>query len=269
MFRKRGLVLLMLSVVIAAAAAWVANNYLQSRLAAGGGKARTVTVLASAMRLPYGTKLEARHVKTLDFPEDLLPPGAIRDFKEVDGKIIKGEVLEGEILLKDRIAGSGSGSTFAALVAPNKRAVSVRVNDVIGVAGFLLPGNFVDVLGTRVETGMSRRAITETIIHMVKVLAVDQTAAADKNEPVVVRAVTLELDPKDAEVLVKWEEEGTIQLALRNPSDTLVAEEPPPAPAPAPAPPPVVRRPARAPVDEGSNVTLIRGTKVENTRARG
>ena len=213
----------------------------------------------------YGTKLEARHVKTMEVPESVLPPGAIRDFAEVDGKIVKGEILDGEILLTDRIAGGGDGSTLASLVAPNMRAVTVRVNDVIGVAGFLLPGNHVDVLGTRLQRSkIDARAITETIILMVKVLAVDQTAATDKNEPVVVRAVTLELTPKDAEELVKWEEEGTIQLALRNPTDTLVAEEPAPAPAPRP-----VKRRARAPVDSGNNVILIRGTQVQNTKTKG
>ena len=135
------------------------------------------------------------------------------------------------------------------------------------VAGFLLPGNFVDVLGTRLEMGTTRRAVTETIIDMVKVLAVDQTAASDKNEPVVVRAVTLELTPKEAEVLVKWEEEGTIQLALRNPSDTLVAErEPEPKPAKPQAKP---ARRAPATVAEEDSVTLIRGTKVQNSKTKG
>jgi pilus assembly protein CpaB len=255
----------MLSVVIAAAAAWVANNYVLTKLAPAAGTGGGVAVVSAAMRIPYGTKLEARHIKMIEVPENILPPGAIRDYKEVDGSIVKGDILEGEILLKDRIAGSGAGSSLAALVEPNKRAVTVRVNDVIGVAGFLLPGNYVDVLGTRLEVNSSRRAVTETIIDMVKVLAVDQTASTDKNEPVVVRAVTLELDPKDAEVLVKWEEEGTIQLALRNPTDTvLVAKE---QPAPPPEPRRVIRRPA--PVNEGTSVTLIRGTKVQSAKAPG
>jgi pilus assembly protein CpaB len=266
MLKKRGLMLVLLSLVIAGGAAWVANNYLKKQLAAADANAATVSVVIAAMKIPYGTRLESRHVRVAAYPKDLLPPGAILDYPSVDGFIAKGDILEGEVLLNDRLASSKDGSTLAALVAPNKRAVSVRVNDVIGVGGFLLPGNFVDVLGTRMEAGTRRKAITETIIQMVKVLAVDQTAAADKNDPVVVRAVTLELDPKQAEELVKWEEEGTIQLALRNPTDTLVAEEPPAAPAPAPRP---VKRTAPPPVDEGSNVTLIRGTNVQNTKAKG
>ena len=267
MFKKRGLLLVMLSVVIAAAAAWVANNYVLTKLAPAAAANSGVAVVSAAMRIPYGTKLEARHIKMIEVPAGILPPGAIRDFKEVDGSIVKGDILEGEILLKDRIAGGGAGSSLASLVEPNKRAVTVRVNDVIGVAGFLLPGNYVDVLGTRLETGTQRRAVTETIIDMVKVLAVDQTASTDKNEPVVVRAVTLELDPKQAEVLVKWEEEGTIQLALRNPTDTLLLAKD--VPAPTPEPRRAIRRSAPAPVSEGSNITLIRGTKVQSSKAPG
>jgi pilus assembly protein CpaB len=259
----------MLSVVIAAAAAWVANNYVLTELApSAGGPGGGVTVVSAAMRIPYGTKLESRHIKMIEVPASIVPPGAIHDFKEVDGSIVKGDILEGEIVLKDRIAGNGAGSSLAALVEPNKRAVTVRVNDVIGVAGFLLPGNYVDVLGTRLEASTSRMAVTETIINMVKVLAVDQTVATSKNDPVVVRAVTLELDPKQAELLVKWEEQGTIQLALRNPTDTLVlvADQPPP---PAPEPRRAIRRAAPTQVNQGSSVILIRGTKVQSEKADG
>ena len=111
------------------------------------------------------------------------------------------------------------------------RAVTVRVDDVIGVAGFLLPGNRVDVLAARREA--ISRATAETIVRDVKVLAVDQTAATEKNEPVIVRAVTLEVNPEQAEVLVKAKEEGSIQLTLRNPlDDEVFVEEPAPAPAP-------------------------------------
>lgn len=268
MMKKRGLLLVALSLLIAAAAAWFANNYVRTRLTvAASGSTGSVPVLAAAMNLPYGTKVEARHVKTIEVPEAMVPPGAYREMTQLEGKVVKSEIIDGEIILKERIAGDGTGSTLAALVAPNKRAVSVRVNDVIGVGGFLLPGNFVDVLGTRLETGTTRRAQTETIINMVKVLAVDQTAANDKNEPVVVRAVTLELTPAEAEVLVKWEEEGTIQLALRNPTDTMVAEQKPEPAKPRPAS--VKRAAPPRPVDEGNSVTLIRGTKVQSTKTQG
>ncbi len=180
----------------------------------------------------------------------------------------RAEIIKGEILLAARFTDEGAGSTLAAVVAPSMRAVSVRVDDVVGVAGFVLPGNYVDVVSAYRE-GMD--TFSETIVQNVKVLAVDQTASSDKNEPVIVRAVTLEVTPADAEKLVLAKQRGAIQLALRNPLDTRVAEltsarvlAPTPAPAPAPAPA-VVRRPAakKSTSQPTGAVTVIRGTEVD------
>jgi pilus assembly protein CpaB len=139
--------------------------------------------------------------------------------------------------------------------------VTVRVDDVVGVAGFLLPGNHVDIVAARKH---DNRATTETILLDINVLAVDQTSNQDKNEPVVVRAVTLEMTPKQAEILVRAREEGRIQLTLRNPTDEarpeLVAETiaVPPPPQRRVAPP----QPVRAPPP---SVTIIRGTNVASS----
>ena len=122
------------------------------------------------------------------------------------------------MLLKERFTKTGAGSTLAALIKPDMRAITVRVDDVVGVAGFLLPGNHVDIVAARKVQG-NDRATTETILMDINVLAVDQTSSQDKNEPVVVRAVTLEMTPQQAEVLVRAREEGRIQLTLRNPTD--------------------------------------------------
>lgn len=261
MFKKRGLLLVMLSMLMGVGAAWVANNWVQGRgVSTADADTATATVLAAAMTIPYGTKLEPRHLRTMKMPDSAVPNGAVRDTAEIEGWIATSEILEGELLMKGRFVEHLAGSTLAAMVAPNKRAVSVRVNDVAGVAGFLLPGNYVDVLGTRLERG-SRRAVTSTIIQNVKVLAVDQTARTDDdNEPVVVRAVTLELDPKQAEELVKWEEEGSLQLALRNPLDSQLVQEPE-------KPAPAVRQ--QAPVDTGTSVQVIKGTIVKKTKTKG
>jgi pilus assembly protein CpaB len=264
MFKKRGLVLLLLSITMGVGAAWVANNWVQQRgeLAAEVPTGEAA-VMTAAIDIPYGTKVEARHIRTMMLPEKSIPAGAIRTMENVEGYVSTAEILAGEILFKGRFVEHNSGSTLAALVEPNKRAVTVRVDDVIGVAGFLLPGNFVDVLATRVERS-SKRAVSETVLRNIKVLAVDQTAKTDENEPVVVRAVTLEMTPAQAEVLVKRKEEGTIQLTLRNPLDTMVAEE---KPEPAPAPKPVIRRAAPKPSTD-TTVTVIRGTRVETKKAK-
>jgi pilus assembly protein CpaB len=140
------------------------------------------------------------------------------------------------------------------------RAVTIRVDDVIGVAGFLLPGNRVDVVAARKE---NRRAITKTILRNINVLAVDQTASADDSEPVIVRAVTLQVTPDQAEILVRGREEGSIQLTLRNPleeEEVVVVEE-------KKAPPKrkvvVGQAPARP---RPTTVTIIRGTNVSETK---
>ncbi len=131
--------------------------------------------------------------------------------------------------------------------------MSVRVNDVVGVAGFLLPGNFVDVVSAR--RASNDRVTAETILKKIKVLAVDQRASKEDNAPVVVKSVTLEVSPKQAETLIKAKEEGSIQLTLRNPLEDVVAETPKPRVA---AKPQVY--------DPGGSVTLIRGTKAEEKR---
>jgi pilus assembly protein CpaB len=155
------------------------------------------------------------------------------------------------------------------VVGEGMRAVSIRVNDVVGVAGFLLPGNRVDVVAAYKEHQTTR---SETVVQNVKVLAVDQTASTDKNEPVVVRAVTLEVTPEDAEKLVLAEQRGTIQLALRNPSDSELVAMRAPAAQPTPVAPPGPPTPApkakakprvkTGPPPESTDVTVIRGTNV-------
>jgi pilus assembly protein CpaB len=261
MFKKRGLILVVLSLTLGVGAAWVANNWVQARAEIdGSGQSQ---VMVAAITIPYGTKVAERHVHPIQLPTEAIPDGAIRDPADVEGYVATTEILAGEILFKSRFVEHESGSTLAALVEPNKRAVTVRVDDVVGVAGFLLPGNYVDVLATRLER-KTKRAVSETVLRHIKVLAVDQTAKTDDNEPVVVRAVTLEMTPAQAEVLVKRKEEGTIQLTLRNPLDTMVAEKEPEV---KPAPKAPVRRSAPRPPRD-TTVTIIRGTRVNKEKAK-
>jgi pilus assembly protein CpaB len=266
MAKKRGIFLIMLSLIMGIGAAWVANRWVASQVNAAEAEPGT-HVVAAAMEIPYGTKVEGRHLKFVEIPEGAAPAGFFTAIEDVEGRVSKVGIARGEILIAERFAEHESGSTLAALVSSNMRALTVRVNDVIGVAGFLLPGNRVDVLSSR--KGENRRAITETILRNIRVLAVDQTASTEKNEPVIVRAVTLEMTPQQAEVLVKARTEGEIQLTLRNPLE--VEAEPEPEPEPVveePAKPAVVRRPAPRPVDRSTTITVIRGTKVDEKKTK-
>jgi pilus assembly protein CpaB len=259
MFKTRGLLLLGLALVMGIGAAFMANRWVAAQLIGEEGADGT-SVVAAAMAIPYGTKVERRHLKYVEIPNDVAPTGFFSKMETVEGAVSTTSIPRSEILISDRFAAHETGSTLAALVGENMRALTVRVNDVIGVAGFLLPGNRVDVLSSRKAD--NRRAVTDTILHNIKVLAVDQSATTEQNEPVIVRAVTLEMSPEQAEILVKARTEGEIQLTLRNPLEKLAVAEP------KPAPKRVVRKARRAPRSTSTTVTVIRGTKVDTTKTK-
>lgn len=267
MFKKRGFILVVLSLIMGVGAAYTANRWVTAQVV-GDDDAQGTHVVAAAMSIPYGTKVDSRHIKLVEIPEAVAPAGYFTALEDVEGTVAKISISRGEILIADRFAAHDQGSTLAALVAENMRALTVRVNDIIGVAGFLLPGNRVDVLSSRKST--NRRAVTETILRNIKVLAVDQTATTQENEPVIVRAVTLEMTPEQAEILVKARTEGSIQLTLRNPMEQQMADEPEPEPEPAPVArkPVVAKKAPTRPVNTSSTVTVIRGTKVDTTKTK-
>jgi pilus assembly protein CpaB len=244
---------------MAVAAAFVANEWIVARVMPVQDDAGdSAHVVAASMTIPFATKVEDRHLKLVEMPEGLTPDGFFSAIEEVVGQVSTTKILRGEILVTERFRAHSAGSTLAALVNKNMRAVTVRVDDVVGVAGFLLPGNTVDILASR-KVG-KERAITETILRNIKVLAVDQTASAEDNQPVIVRAVTLEMRPRQAEVLFQARTEGSIQLTLRNPLEM----EPPPAPPPkrVAKAAPVRRSPAP------TEIIVIRGTTIAKTKTK-
>ena len=257
MIKRRVFSMFAIALLLGLGAAWMANGWIQARIQpAEAGDAATVVV--AALEVPFGTKIESSHIRTAEWPVGSVPEGSFSDPAEVEGKIAKQAFFPGEILLEGRVAEHLGGSTLSAIIEPTKRAITVRVNDVIGVAGFLLPGNRIDVLATRKD---SNRVHTRTVLEDIKVLAVDQTASPEKDKPVVVRAVTLEMTPEEAEILVKSTQEGTLQLTLRNPLDkapVLARKQPESKP---------VKRVARA-GNYGANVTIIRGVDVKTTNVK-
>jgi pilus assembly protein CpaB len=260
---SRTLLLIALSALFGLGAVWMANNWLDTRMNTSTDS-NMENVVVAVVEIPFGQMVEPQHVKLVAMPKGTAPSDAFDSVEKATGRIATFTLLQGDILRAARLAEHLGGSTLASLIAPNKRAISVRVDDVVGVGGFLLPGNRVDVLATKKRNGGSNEAESETILEDLRVLAVDQTASTDKTQPVVVRAVTLEMTPEEAEVLVKAQTEGRLQLALRNPLDEQKRPEAKPEPvvavAPPPAPKPVVRRRSG---DGMGQVTIIRGTEVE------
>ncbi|MDH3588850.1 MAG: Flp pilus assembly protein CpaB [Gammaproteobacteria bacterium] len=262
---RRGILLLIFSLLMGVGAAWVANNWVTLRMLSNAeANVNSDNIIVAAMEIPYGAKVETQHLRMIEMPAGSAPEGSIEDPAEIEGRVATVTVMRGEILLENRFAEHLSGSTLSAIVSPNMRAVTVRVDDVVGVAGFLLPGNRVDVVASR---KVKTRAVADIILSDLKVLAVDQTTSTDKNEPIIVRAVTLEMLPEQAIDLVKARQEGKIQLTLRNPLDKGQYQEPELEPAPAPVAEAVkvaAVKPRPRPVSQ--KVTIIRGTSVSTVK---
>ena len=211
MLKRRGTLLMVLSLLLALGAAWVARGWVTRRLAAPSAQ-RQMPVVVAAASIPFGVTVDTRYLQVIDLPAGTPIAAHFSDPKQVVGLVALQQVPRGEFLLPSQFAKHPTGSMLAALLSPGMRAVTVRVNDVVGVAGFVLPGNYVDVVEARMQ---NQRAITKTVLQDLRVLAVDQTDSHDKSQPQVVRAVTLEVTPKQADVLVKAMTEGHIELALR------------------------------------------------------
>lgn len=214
-------VMFLLALLLGTGAAMMAYSWIQQQSPSEDTvDANTVLVYVAAREIPYGKAIDKSHLKTVEWPIEHAPKGAILASEDLIGKIVNQEILPDELLMSARVTDKLPGSRLSSIVKPTMRAITVRVNDVAGVAGFLLPGNRVDVLATRME---DRRAVTSTLLQNIRVLAVDQKASSAKDEPIVVRAVTLEAHLEQAALLASATEEGNIQLVLRNPEDQSTA----------------------------------------------
>ncbi len=238
--------LLLLSIAFGLGAVMIAQQWLanQTQPTVKLEEVERHPVIIAAVELEPGVVIEEKHLKTKLMEVSWVDEDTLKEVNQVVGKVVANSIYEGELINPNRIAIPGEGVTLAAMIPEDKRALTIRVNDVIGVAGFLLPGNKVDVLNTRTDGSY---ASTRTILKNLKVLAVDQTAKTSENKPVIVRAVTLEVSPKEAEKLLTENSKGRIQLALRNPLTVDKA--------------PVVRTYTPRP-----SVTVIKGSQTSNVR---
>ncbi len=212
---RRFIIMLTIALLLAFLAAWVANRWIQGKAVPD----KAVSVVVAAVEIPFGVKLEASQVKVIAWPGNSAPKGSYSTKEQVIGRVAMNKFYPDEMITEKRISEHLGGSTLSALITKDYRAISVRVDDVVGVAGFILPGNRVDILTTRMDRA-SNQASTRTLLQNIKILAVDQEFSQEKEKPAIVRAVTLELTPSQAETIVKAEQEGTIQLTLRNPLDS-------------------------------------------------
>lgn len=257
----RAVTMLLIAVVLGLAAVVLASRWLLDKSAAG-----TARIVVAAADVNLGQRLAPEMLVLAEWPANGLPQGALLDPAKLGGRVLKSSLLRGEPLTEAKLAPLGTMGGLSAVIAEGKRAITVRVNDVIGVAGFALPGNFVDVIVSTQKDAPAERGplepskepyISKIVLERILVLAVAQEVNRDDTKPRVVNAVTLEVTPGQAEHLDLARSVGTLSLALRNQVDPKAAVtagatklsllgEPKPAPALAP-PAPAVKK-AAAPV---------------------
>ncbi len=204
--------------------ALVVSGIFYQMTARGGGPKREEKVeqrdLVTASRpLPVGVSIKPADVKLVKVPVDQFPKGAFTKIEEVIDRPVVSNILAEEPVLEGRLAVRGSGIGLAPVIPVGMRAVSVRVNEVVGVAGFVLPGMRVDVLVTgRPPEGST--TMTTTVLQNILVLSAGQTMQPDaRGQAINAPTVTLLVSPEHAEVLTLAGNEGHIQLVLRNGSD--------------------------------------------------
>jgi pilus assembly protein CpaB len=231
----------------------------------------TRPVVVAVANLDLGASLRPEDVRTIDWPAESVPAGAFEHVEDVVGRGLIQPIVQNEAILPNKLASKDAGAGLAPVIRPGYRALSVRVNDVIGVAGYVLPGTHVDVVVTISPTPGLGEMTSKIVLTNVEVLGSGTKIERDteQGKPIAVSVVTLLVNPAEAEKLTLASTEGKIQLALRNPLDPAAPATPGIRPAALlgyMSPRPVARVAAAAPrpieiAPPSPTVEIIRGDK--------
>jgi len=188
--------------------------------------AATQQVIIAAADISPGTALSSQAVKAVTWPPALIPPKSASSLREIEGRVVKVPIPQGNPILFSMLAPEGTAAGLSGILPDGKRALTVKVDEVAGVAGFIHPGDHVDVL-VDLPIKDTQEHFSKTILQDIVVLTTGQIwqPKGDDNKPVVVTTVTLELTPHESEVLnLASGSEGKIRLALRNRNNKTVAQ---------------------------------------------
>ncbi|PSH68912.1 Flp pilus assembly protein CpaB [Phyllobacterium brassicacearum] len=226
---------LVIAFVLAGAAVFGMREYLADQkarlLAMGSTKTQEKTLIVAAKPMRFGDRVRPENLKAIPWPSNETPAGSFASIEAVVGddaqpRYAMAAIDPGEPVLSSKITGTGERATLSAALDQGMKAVSIRVNDVLGVAGFVRPSDRVDVLLTRLVRGQAGndQTFVDVLLQGVKVLAVDQTADERKDQPSVVKTVTFEVTTDEAQRLTLGATIGTLSLALRNIASSSVEE---------------------------------------------
>jgi len=263
--RANSVIILVIAIVMGGIAAFLARNWLISR---AQPVATTTTIIAAATQLPFGTPLTEDSVVEIPWAATAVPEGSFTSKQALfkDGRrITLAAIQQHEPILNSKLTGPGQRASLSTLLDSDKRAITIRVDDVRGVAGFILPNDRVDVVLIRNATDSSGHRQSDLLLQDIKVIAIDQIAMEQKDRAIVAKAVTLEVTPFQAQKISLATNVGNLSLILRKAGDANVvtdrrvteadlsegeARPVPKAPSSAPAP-----------VFSGATVNIIRNLK--------
>jgi pilus assembly protein CpaB len=273
---------LLLALVFGGFAAYMASGWLKSKTKQAQPVVQTSTttpIIVAAKEISPGSAVVTEHLGVVDWPEDRVVPGSMKDKKQLEGRIARYPIFPGEVILENKLAPVGTKGGMAAIIKDDKRAVTVKVDEASGVAGFVKPDDRVDVMGTfkiKVKDASGEKTddgYTNIILQNILIRATGQVIERkDGDKPTVVPTVTLEVTPEEGEKLVLAAKDGQISLALRSHAgQTLVSSQgvrtsemigEAAKPAFEPAPPP--QEPLPPPKPPRAAVEIFRGTERES-----
>jgi pilus assembly protein CpaB len=218
--KVRPLIVLALALAMALAAVFLARSWIvgqSTRQTATVAPAEVVQVVAAATALKFGDRLAKENLRLVNWPTGSVPEGTFKSIDELLGqqqRVVLQAIQPNELILSSKVTGPGQRASLSAVIASGMRAMTIRVNDVLGVAGFVLPGDRVDIMLTREL--VQNQPITDVLLQNVKVLGIDQKSDQEENKPDVVKAITIEVTTEQAQKLTLASTVGTLSLALRD-----------------------------------------------------
>ena len=209
MSKYRALIALLISTALGLVVVGILSQWMKRQMSV-----EMVDVMVAARDIPMGTRLQPTMLKTVRWPRSAIFKDPLSSLEESQDRVVNITVLQDEPILKSKLAPAGERGGLSAQLKDGKRAVTVKVNEVVGVAGFALPGNYVDVMVNTPDS--QNNLVSKIVLERIQVLAVAQDNSAQENKPKVVNAVTLEVTPSQAEEIDLARSIGTLSLVLRN-----------------------------------------------------
>ncbi|MGB7974129.1 MAG: Flp pilus assembly protein CpaB, partial [Roseiarcus sp.] len=227
MRRSTNLAILVVAVILGGVAAFLARSWLQNHSARTDAQ-KTVPILVANDTLAFGAPIGAKDVREVDWPVQSSPEGTFANFAELTKsgrRITMSPFVRDEPIIASKVSAPDQRASLSTVIEKGKRAVTVAVDDVRGVAGFIFPGDFVDVVLTRTDSSAGPQNFSAVILQHVKVLAIDQMAGQRQEHPTVAKAVTVEVDPEQALRILLAANVGKLSLILRQPAEVALAPD--------------------------------------------